>query len=114
MCTILAACILASLALTTPTVSLTVRPTIMLQRGDIHVQVRVPPNAQNRILAIAWDSEGGSVGETQRQIAGEDGPVLFDLWLRSQPAAHYVFFVTLYDTRGHICGRDTATITTPN
>lgn len=95
-------------------VKLTIRPQIMLAKSDIHVEARVPSDADNRILAISWTSDDGSVGETIRQLDGENAPVLFDLWLRDQLPAHYAFIATVYGRNGKPRGQDIGTITTPD
>lgn len=95
-------------------VSIIVRPQIMISRGDIRVEVRVPHDADNRHLVINWDSIGGSVGETQRQLDGDDAPVLHVLELHAQPPAHYHFFAYLYGQRGELRGRADAEIHTPD
>ena len=98
-----------------PRVSLLVRPTIMIQRrGDIHVEARVPRDADNRILAIAWTSDGGTAGESQRPLEGDDAPVLHTLWLPSQPAAHYLFVATLINKLGKVAGTARAEIHVPD
>lgn len=95
-------------------ITVTVRPQIMLRRGDIRVEVRIPQDVDNRLLVIAWDSVGGSVGETRRQLDGEDAPVLHVLELRDQPAARYVFVTAIYGQRGELRGRATADIHVPD
>jgi hypothetical protein len=93
--------------------TLLVRPQLMLQRGDIRLEARVPRHADNRRLAIAWTSDVGSAGATQRQIDGEDGPVLHVLMLSSQPPANYLFVATVIDRAGKACARAEASIHAP-
>ncbi|HXO85219.1 MAG TPA: hypothetical protein VN803_06815 [Gemmatimonadales bacterium] len=95
-------------------VALQVRPRVMLQRGDIRIEARVPRDVRNQILAIAWSSDVGSAGVTQRPLEGEDAPVLHVLELRSQPAANYRFVATVYDRAGKIRGRTEATVQIPD
>jgi hypothetical protein len=90
--------------------TLLARPTFMLRRGDIRIEVRVLRHADNRRLAIAWTSDVGSAGATQRQIDGQDGPVLHVLTLPSQPAANYLFVATVIDRAGKPRGRAQAQI----
>lgn len=98
-----------------PKIALLVRPTIMIQRrGDIHVEARIPRDADNRLLAIAWTSDGGSAGESQRPLEGDDAPVLHTLWLPSQPAAHYLFVATLINKLGKVAGTARAEIHVPD
>lgn len=97
-----------------PRVTMTVRPQIMLNRGDIHVEVRVPRNPENRFLSIAWTSDHGSEGSTLKTIDGDDGPVLFTLWLRSQPAANYIFLATLIDAHNKSVGQAQGKILFPD
>lgn len=95
-------------------VALVVRPQILLQRSDVRVEARVPADARNRLLAIAWTSDVGTECSTQRAIAGEDGPVLHVLTLMSQPAANYLFVATLFDAGGHPRGSAQARILAPD
>lgn len=95
-------------------IAITVRPQIMLNRGDIRVEVRIPRDVDNRRLVIAWDSVGGTVGEHQEQLEGDDAPVLHVLALRDQPPAHYMFLAMLYGQRGELRGRVQADIITPD
>lgn len=85
-------------------VTLSVVPRFMLARSDIHVTARIPHDSENRRLAIAWSSDKGSVGETQRQLDGEDAPLIEDVWLRSQPPANYAFVATVFGRTGKIRG----------
>jgi hypothetical protein len=82
--------------------TLLARPTFMLRRGDIRIEVRVLRHADNRRLAIAWTSDVG--------IDGQDGPVLHVLTLPSQPAANYLFVATVIDRAGKPRGRAQAQI----
>jgi hypothetical protein len=95
-------------------VSILVRPAIMLRRGDVHLEVRVPRDADNRLLAIAWNSDAGTAGGTQRRLAGDAAQVLHVLDLPSQPAAHYVFVATVFDRSGMVRDRATAEIHIPD
>lgn len=94
----------------TPVVTLLVRPQVMLQRGDIRVEVRVPPHADNRALAIAWSSDHGTEGSTLRPLEGEDAATLETLTLRSQPPANYLFVATVFGAGGRARGRADARI----
>jgi hypothetical protein len=96
-------------------VSMIVRPTIMTQRGDIRVEVRVPRHEANRILSISWVSDGpGTWGTELRQLDGESGPVLHVLWLPGSPAANYYFTASVFDTHGQPRGRAEAKILVPD
>lgn len=95
-------------------VALTARPLIMLTRGDIHIDAHVPAHADNRRLAIAWTSDVGSSGETQRVLDGNDAETHHDLWLHAQPPANYVFFASVFDAHGTLRGRAEARIVTPD
>ena len=97
-----------------PAVSLLVRPQVMLRRGDIHVEARVPRAAENRLLSIAWSSDTGTAGSTLRPLEGEDAQVLHTLWLPSQPAANYLFVATVFNTLGKPRGRTEARIHVPD
>lgn len=98
----------------TPAVDIRVRPQVMLQRGDIRVEVRVARATDNRVLAITWDSLGGSAGSTQRPLDGDNAEVLHTLDLRSQPAAHYRFVATVYTRLGKVAGSAQADILVPD
>lgn len=95
-------------------VSVTTQPHIMIRRGDIRVDARVEHNAENRLLSIAWTSDVGSTGSTLRELAGEDAPLVTTLWLRDQPAAHYLFVATLINKLGKIAGRAETEILVPD
>lgn len=95
-------------------IAIKVRPQIMLSRGDIRIEVRIPADVDNRRAVISWESVGGTVGETQWPIEGEDGPVLHVLELRAQPAAHYVFIAAVFGQRAELRGRATAEILIPD
>lgn len=96
-----------------PVVALQVRPQIMLQRGDIRIEARVPRDGENRLLSIAWSSDVGSEGATLRQLEGNDALVLHTLWLPSQPAANYVFVATVFNRGGKPRGRAEARVLVP-
>lgn len=85
---------------TVPVVVLQVRPIVLIGRGDIRVEARVPRHADNRLLAIAWVSDHGSAGSTQRLLEGADAPVLHTLALPSQPPANYFFTATVFGGDG--------------
>lgn len=97
-----------------PIVSLVVRPQIMLGRGDIRIEARVPRSADNRLISIAWTSDRGSAGSTLRPLEGEDAMVLHTLWLTSQPAANYLFVATVFNQLGKPRGRAEARIVVPD
>lgn len=97
-----------------PAVSLQVRPQLMLQRGDVRVEVRVPRHADNRMLSIAWTSDAGTAGSTMRPLEGDDAIVLHTLALASQPAANYLFVATVFNRLGKPRGRAEARIVVPN
>jgi hypothetical protein len=81
-------------------VELRVRPQIMLQRGHIRAEIRVPPHPENRRLDLQWDSDIGSRGRTMPQLDGADAPTLHVLELPGQPAANYVFTATVIGRDG--------------
>jgi hypothetical protein len=97
-----------------PVVAMLLRPQIMLQRGDIRVEVRVPRHVDNRVLAIAWSSDHGTEGSTIRPLDGDDAAVLHTLALPSQPAANYVFVATVFGPDGRLRGRTDARIVVPD
>jgi hypothetical protein len=96
-----------------PAVSLQVRPLVMLQRGDIRVEVRVPRHGENRLLSIAWSSDIGTAGSTLRPLEGEDAQVLHTLALPSQPAANYLFVAAVFNDAGKLRGRAEAKVVVP-
>ena len=94
-------------------IQLRVRPTAMLQRGDVDVQIRIPPHDDHYAFSVTWDSEtgdhAGSSGPTRI-----DGRTLFVIpGLRDFPPQHYVFVVQLYDRMGHVLASDRAEIRRP-
>jgi len=97
-----------------PIVSILVRPQIMLQRGDIRVEVRVPRHRDNRRLLIAWTSDVGTEGSTIRPLEGEDAAVLHVLALPSQPAANYTFVAAVFNSLGKLRGRADGRIVVPD
>lgn len=96
-----------------PVVTLQVRPHLMLQRGDMRVEVRVPRHADNRLLSIAWSSDTGSEGSTLRPLEGDDAAVLHTLDLRSQPLGSYLFVATVFNRAGKPRGRAEARVLAP-
>jgi hypothetical protein len=98
-----------------PRLVLKVWPSVMLtRREDIRVEARVPRNPENRLLAIAWVSDVGSQGSTLRKLEGDDALVLHTLWLRTQPAANYVFRATVFNRLGQPRARAEARIRVPD
>ncbi len=93
-------------------VTLQVRPTVMLQRADIQVEARIVRHADHRMYVVAWTSDIGSEGSTQRQLEGADAAVLQTLSLRDQPAGHYLFTAAVFGPRGQLLARDQAEIRT--
>lgn len=93
-----------------PAVALQVRPLFLLQRGDVRVEVRVPRHAANRRLAIAWISDVGTVGSTQRVLDADDAAVLHTLDLPGTPPANYFFTATVFGSDGKPRGRADARI----
>lgn len=97
-----------------PAVTIHVRPQIMIRRGDIRVEVRVPRHTDNRMLAIAWISDVGTAGSTVRPLEGEDALVMHVLALPSQPAANYFFTASVFGSSGKLRGRVEARILAPD
>ncbi len=107
---VLAALLAAAAA---PPVALQVRPRILAARGDVRVEARVERHADNRILSIAWVSDRGTAGSTQRQLEGADGAVLHTLDLPAQPPGNYFFTATVVGKDGKSRGRADARIVAP-
>lgn len=97
-----------------PRVLLLVRPQILLRRGDVRIEARVSRHADNRRLAIAWTSDVGTAGSTQRPLEGEDAQVLHTLNLPGQPPANYRFVAVVIDRTGKVCARAEAEIHVPD
>jgi hypothetical protein len=95
-------------------VTATARPAILITRGDVRVEARVRPDADNRVLTIAWSSDTGTAGQTVRPLDGDDGPVLHELLLPATPAANYLFVASVFDKDGHLRGRAEAKILAPD
>lgn len=81
-------------------VAITVRPAVMLTRGDVDVQVRVQRHDHHRGLSVVWDSEDGSGGSRWFDLEGAQARVLFQWWNRSQPPAHYIYAARVFDAQG--------------
>lgn len=96
-----------------PVIALTVRPQILASRGDVRVEARVQRHVDNRILAIAWVSDHGTAGSTQRQLEGEHSALLHTLELPAQPSANYYFTATVVGKDGKPRGRADARIVAP-
>lgn len=96
-----------------PCVQIRVRPRVMMARGDIDVQTRVCRRANHRHLRIAWTSDTGWAGSSERELAGAAAPVLYQFWLVDVPAANYDFLASVRNSDGRIAGRDRAQIYTP-
>jgi hypothetical protein len=94
-------------------VLLSVRPLIMLQRGDIRVEMRVSQHADHRWLVLTWDGGNAGAGSSREQLAGENADVLHTRWLRAQAPSEYLFVSAVYNGRAIVVGRDTAEIHTP-
>jgi hypothetical protein len=94
-------------------IRLQVRPQMMLQRGDIRIEARIPRHVDHRAYALSWTSDVGTEGGTRRQLEGEESSVLQTHWLKDYPPAHYLFTSAVYDQAGKIVGRDQAEILTP-
>lgn len=92
-------------------ISLHVRPLLLLSRGDVRVEIRVPRDVDNRAVVLAWASDVSS-GSSAFGIDGEAGPVLFVRELRDQVPANYAFVATLYGAAGEVRGRADAKIVT--
>jgi hypothetical protein len=81
-------------------VAIKVRPTIMLTRGDVDVQVRVQRHDHHRGLSVVWDSEDGYSGSRWFDLEGAQDRVLFQWWNKSQPPAHYIYAARVFDAQG--------------
>lgn len=90
---------------TTPALTLRVRPLFLLQRGDIRVEVRVPRHADNRLLAVAWQSDANDSSATQRQLDGDAAPALHTIEYPSKPPANYYFTAAVFGSNGKMRGR---------
>jgi len=85
-------------------VRLQLRPRVLLNRGDVDVQVRVPRHAENRRLTVAWDSDQAGAGSREFALEGDRAPVLFQWWNQDQAPAHYVYEARVFDDRGRQIG----------
>lgn len=101
-------------ALGSDVVSLIARPQIMLQRGDVRIEVRVPRHADNRLLSLAWSSDHGTDGASVRPLEGDEAAALQTFSLTSQPAANYLFVATVFGAGGRPRGHAEARIVTPD
>jgi hypothetical protein len=96
-----------------PCLLLLVRPLVMLQRGDIRVEMRVARHADHRRLVLTWDGGAAGAGSSREQLEGDEAEVLHTRWLKSQAPGHYVFLATVLNARGRLVGRATAEIRAP-
>src|SRR3954470_4185904 len=67
-----------------------------MEKGGLRLLTTVEPNAENRILVIAWDLEGGSAGSEQIQLDGKDADKFFERHYNYRPGMHYIFVASLY------------------
>lgn len=93
-----------------PRLSLKVRPQVMLAGSDITITVRVAKHEDNRRLVVAWESERSGAGMSTTALEGADSPVIHDFRLRDQPADTYEIIAVLYDWRGKVVARESATV----
>lgn len=93
-------------------VSLKVRPTIMLLRSDVDVQIRVSRHDHHRLLFIEWESDIGYAGSRAIGLEGADAPVLFQWYERQYPPANYQFVARVFDEMAREVGRAGAQIVT--
>ena len=105
---------LLSLALSTsPRVTMKVRPAILISMSDVQVEVRIPPQADNRYLLVQWDSDSGGAGKRGEELSGADDAVLHTFEIRDVVPANYVFEARVLDANGRTLGLDRAEIHTP-
>lgn len=97
-----------------PVLTLNVRPKVMLQRGDIRVEMRVERLATNRLLVLSWDGGPAGAGGSSFQLEGEESEALFTRWLKSQPPGNYIFVAALYNNQGKLVSRATSEILSSN
>ena len=103
----------STLSATPARVSLEIRPRIMLSKGDIRVEAHVAPNAANRYLVIAWDSDA-AVGSSLFQLDGADAAVIQTLYMRDQAPVHYLFEARLYGSGDKLLARAEGEIHVPD
>jgi hypothetical protein len=80
--------------------------TSLMERGSIKLLATVEPNAENRLLVISWDLEGGGAGSEHVQLDGADADKFFERHYRYEPGMHYVFAVALYNNMGKTVAAD--------
>lgn len=100
----------ALLAFAPQPVLIKVSPSIMMVRSDVHVEVRVPPRAENRTLVVQWDSDAGDAGKEVEPLDGADAPVLHTWDVRDVPPADYTFEARVLDAAGKTLALDRAEI----
>jgi len=93
-----------------PRLTLQVRPQVMLTGSDIQITVRVAKHEDNRRLVVVWDSIKSGAGQSQVSLEGAEAPVIHDFRLRDQPPDTYEILAILYDWRGKVVARESATI----
>ena len=103
----------APMRATTRCVWLHVRPTVLLRRGDIDVEARVARHADHRRLTIAWISDVGAEGRSDEMLDGDMARVVYQQWLRDQPAGRYRFVAQVLNEHDRIVGQDEVWIIGP-
>lgn len=95
-------------------VALSVRPRVMIQRGDILVQVRIAKHADHRGLRFSWASDTGTEGSSSHDLQGAATPPLWSIRLPEQPVAQYAFVVDILDSAGQVVASDRAVVQAPD
>jgi hypothetical protein len=76
-----------------------VSPAYSFAPSDLRIRVRVPPNAQNRALAVAAES-GEFYRSSQVQLDGDHAPATITFEFRGVPGGDYEVSGVLIDTMG--------------
>ena len=86
-------------AANTGAISIRLMPNVVLESQDIRATVQVPPEAVNRMLAVALDA-GSFYSSTERQLEGANAARTFEFNYHGLPAGEYVFSVRVLEQDG--------------
>ncbi len=100
---ILVAVSLSAYALSEPRVSIVRPPHFASEGAQVELQVRVTPNAENRLLRVELADELGTVRRSDEQLAGEHAPTTRWLkWILPACEDGCIFVAALYGINGPV------------
>jgi hypothetical protein len=109
---LIAALALAAYAMTLPPRVQFVRPPGVVSEGDhVQLQIRVEPDAMNRLLVVELGDDGGTVRRSDEQLPGADAPRTRWLrWLVPRCEDGCLFVAALYGVGGQEIARATSPV----